>query len=378
MIDSLLGPQLPVLSKHLPHLRKALESVELAKLEARESPAIGMFRESGGAGALIPAEHGGLGLTAYESVRLTAEIGRLSPSLAVAATMHNFSVAGLVALAKNADNFEWLLLDAVANDRLLMCSAFAEGRSEAGVFSPALRGVRQGDQWSVSGSKKPCSLAADCDIVTASLGLREEDGSDQLGVAVFSAQLPGVSSRPFWGSPLLAGARSDELLLQNVLIDDIAILRPEMVSGSPLDSLQTVGLIWFTILIAGGYLGAAARLVNRLLYTQRGSAHDRARLIRHLQAAASGLDGVAAELDTGISGHPTLGRALLVRYTVESELKLITDLAVELLGGIDFISGFDSQYILAAVRALQFHPPGARSMDEALLIHHFGGDLVVR
>ena len=76
----------------------------------------------------------GGGATARQDLRCTRAIGARTPSLAVAATMHNFSVASLVALSQHSEGFEWMLLDAIARDRLLAASAFAEGLSGQGIW----------------------------------------------------------------------------------------------------------------------------------------------------------------------------------------------------------------------------------------------------
>jgi len=87
-----------LLEKHLPKLGEKLAGAELSDLERPESPAIEWFREAGGPALFVPADLGGLGVGLGEGVRLQRAIACRAPSLAVATTMHHFSVASLLDL----------------------------------------------------------------------------------------------------------------------------------------------------------------------------------------------------------------------------------------------------------------------------------------
>ena len=119
----------------LPGLDKQLEAWPLAELERPGGPAIELFKELGGAGLCVPVVHHGAGATARDAVPVLRAIGARAPSLAIGTTMHHFSVASLVAMAGSSQGFEWLLLEGVADDRRLMASGFAEGRTAQGVLA---------------------------------------------------------------------------------------------------------------------------------------------------------------------------------------------------------------------------------------------------
>jgi len=95
---SFLGTARETLDRYMPGLDKQLEAVPLADLEKPGNEALAMFRASGGPALLVPAEFGGMGATIAEAVHVQRAIGSRSPSLAVATTMHHFSVASLVEL----------------------------------------------------------------------------------------------------------------------------------------------------------------------------------------------------------------------------------------------------------------------------------------
>ncbi|MEX5624176.1 acyl-CoA dehydrogenase, partial [Pseudomonas syringae] len=83
---------------------------------------------------LVPKAGGGLGANAREALHVQLALGALSPSLAVASTMRQFSVASLVAVAGNGAGAEGLLLSAIAQQRLLLASGFAEGVPGGGIL----------------------------------------------------------------------------------------------------------------------------------------------------------------------------------------------------------------------------------------------------
>ncbi|MFI1764507.1 acyl-CoA dehydrogenase family protein [Streptomyces sp. NPDC020800] len=366
--------------KALPGLAEQLEHRPLAELEAPGNDALQVFRAAGGPGLLVPATYGGAGATALEAVRVTRALGALSPSLAVATAMHNFSVASLVALVASADagGLEWMLIEGIARDGLLVASGFAEGRAGARILDSAVTATPVEGGFLVNGTKKPCSLSRSMHLLTAGVALPGPDGGSELGVALVPAESPGITRRPFWGSPFLAGAESDEVELENVHVPEELMLRPQVELGTGLDTLQTVGFVWFELLVTAAYTGAVGRLAEAALRSGRGSATDRAALITGVEAAAGLAENVAHTVDAQVVGNPELGAALTARYAVQEMLVGTADLAAELLGGLAFAASPDTGHLLAVSRALAFHPPSRTATAQALLDHHAGDPLRVQ
>ncbi|MFY9821263.1 MAG: acyl-CoA dehydrogenase family protein [Thermoanaerobaculia bacterium] len=367
----------------LPALDAALAGLGLAEMEKPGNPAIGMFRERGGPGLLIPVEHGGVGAAPLDALRVQFAVGSRAPSLAIATTMHHFSVATIVEMVamKLGSGFEWMLLEAIAKQKLLVASGFAEGRSGASIMSSFLQVERSGDGFVVNGSKKPCSLAHSMDLLTASMLVARRGGEPELAVAIIPSRTPGIERRPFWTNPILAGAESDEVHLENVAIQE------KLVSylGSPgqLDALQSRGFLWFELLISASYLGIAAGLAERVIQAGKGGAGERAELAIEIVGALSALEGVACAMaramapDNAAASRDELARALFVRYTVQRAIRNATSLAVELLGGMAFIGSAEPSYLYAAAHCLVFHPPGRVNALPALARYLDGEPLVI-
>lgn len=118
-----------ICESYLPGLLKNLDDIPLADLEKPESPGLTHFRTAKGPGLVIPKEYQGAGADPLQALAVVRAIGAVSPSLAVATTMHHFSVATLFTLADSikSSGMEWALLEGIAEQNLLVASGFAEG-----------------------------------------------------------------------------------------------------------------------------------------------------------------------------------------------------------------------------------------------------------
>jgi alkylation response protein AidB-like acyl-CoA dehydrogenase len=346
-----------VLEKLLPGLDARLAALPLAELERAGSPAIAMFRAAGGAGLLIPQSQCGLGASALTALAVHRALGARSPSLAVAVAMHNFSVATIVAYGLWGQEGEQLLR-AVAEQRLLIASGFAEGRTGQGILDGAMEARAVPGGYRVRGSKKPCSLAHSMDLLTAGVRVVDLEGGSRRAVAVVPAASEGLSRRPFWRSFVLAGAESDEVVLDDVLLPESLLFFPQTERG--LDEAEVAGFVWFELLISAGYLGAASGLFERVLASGRASAADQLDIATDLEGAALALRGAAQALEGG--ARPDLAAALFARYATQAALQRAAAHSAELLGGMDFVRGPDVAYLLASCRALAFHPPSRSRM----------------
>ncbi|MFF5103548.1 acyl-CoA dehydrogenase [Streptomyces sp. NPDC000134] len=351
------------LAKLLPDLDPALRETPLMELERPGSPGIGLFRDSGGPGLLVPEAHQGRGATTLDALRVQRAIGSRSPSLAVATTMHHFSMATLVGLGGLGEGLEWMLIEGVAAGNRILASGFAEGRSGAGVLQPSMTATVTGDGLRITGVKRPCSLARSMDVLTASVLVPREDGQgEELAVALVPADSEGISVTGFWSSAFLAGAESEQVTLTDVLVPHELVLRTASATGESLDELQTAGLIWFQVLMTGSYLGAASALVERVLLNDRIPEAERVRLFVETESAMATAEGVARRVDAGELGESTLAQALCTRYGVQDALARIVPRAVELLGGLNFMASDEIGHLAACAHGLSLHPPSRSRM----------------
>ncbi|HEY1572012.1 MAG TPA: acyl-CoA dehydrogenase family protein [Pseudonocardiaceae bacterium] len=366
--------------RHHPGLGKSLAEIPLLEREAKGSPVVELFREHGGAGLLVPPAYGGLGVDALEAVRVTRAIGSYSPSLGAGATMHNFTAAMLFALTDRVGQpteAQIELLSKIAPEGMLLASGWAEGKTEQNILNPSVVAKPVDDGYVVNGAKKPCSLSGSMNLLTASAVLPTDDGRPALSVLLIPSDSDGITIHPFWSSDILAAAQSDEIRLADVHVPDRLIIRATPEDPGRLDDLQTAAFIWFELLVTSAYVGLASELVSRVLERGRGSVSDRGALCVQMESAVALTEGMARAVRDGVEGDEAVATVLVTRFAVQKALAAAADLAVELLGGIAFISSSEIAYLLSAVHPLAFHPPSRTSTAQALVDHFAGGPLVL-
>jgi alkylation response protein AidB-like acyl-CoA dehydrogenase len=354
-----------LLERFVPGLDAALREIPLTVLEARGNPSIAIFKELKGPALLIPQRFGGLGATAPEGARVLRAVASRAPSLGIVCTMHNFSVSTLVEWAIFGEEQGEALLAGLADNSMYVASGFAEGRSAARPLDMHMKARRApGGGWLISGSKKPCTITHSMDFLSCGLSVEVEPGSWCRGVGMVPADSAGIERRPFWKSHILAGAESDEVILRDVHVPDDFVFVVE--DAGALDPVEVTGYIWLQIALTSTYLGIVSGLVERVLASGKGPVEERGLLVAQVEAMAAAVDGVAYGLDAGEDRQALLARALSTRMTAQTIIETIAMRASELLGGMAFLGSSDIAYLLAASRAMAFHPPGRVLAAKAL------------
>lgn len=350
--------------------------MSLSAREAEGSPVIDIYRRHSGPSLLVPKRHGGSAASVLDAVRVQRALGAVSPSLAVATVMHHFTVAMLFSLAETAERLtegQTSILASVAEKGLLFASGWAEGRANQNILTPAVVAEPVGHGYLVNGVKKPCSLSNSMDVLTASVAVADEDGTASLALLLIPADAPGISVTPFWEAPVLAAAQSHEVRLKDVEVPGDLVIRSTPENQTRLDDLQTAGFTWFELLLASAYTGAAAALADEVITKGRGAATDRSSLGVQIEAATNLVEGAARAIAAGVSGDEMVAGVLVARYACQDLLASAVNQAVEMLGGMAFISVPDVVYRASVVRALAFHPP-SRSSVAAELANYFAGE----
>ena len=369
-----------VCDKLLPGLRQQLAELPLAELESESSPAIEIFRARGGTNLLVPASYGGLDASPLDAARVLRALAAQAPSMTVATMMHHFSLGTLFAVAElvgEGSDLEEILLRRVVEERLLVASGFAEGRTEQGILSPTMKAEEVPGGYLVSGAKKPCSLSRSMDLLTASVGITQPDGEIAMGLLMLPADTPGISVHPFWSTFALAGAESNEVRLTDVLVTPEQIIAPDPSLADAMTELTTVGLIWFQMTVCAAYTGIASGLVEQVLQRGRGSVGDRAALAVRIESAAALTEGLARRIMDSDTGNDALAAALVTRFAVQDAIAATVNQAVELLGGMAYIGSSDVAYLAAASHCIAFHPPSRSSTADGLLDFYLGSPMVV-
>lgn len=364
--------------KLLPGLLNKLADTPFWTLEnADDTEAIDTFRTLGGPALLIPIELGGRGATARDAVSVQRTIGASAPSLAVASTMHHFSLSTLMVMASEGGAQEAMLLEAIATQSLLVASGFAEGRPGGNILRPSMQSARVEGGYRISGSKKPCSLSRSMDLLTASVAVEGNDGQMLLGVALIAASDPALTRTPFWEAPALVAAESHRVDIDDVFVADSMVVVSDAAAADGLDRLQTAGLVWFETLMTACYVGIVSRLCSSTLVSDRPDDGVSVRTACAVESAMASVYSIADEIDNGNLDKRTLARVLMCRYAIQDVLNDAVSMATESLGGTNFVTNPEAAYVAESARCLAFHPPARGRMSPRLKDYLRGEEFTV-
>nr|MDZ8059827.1 acyl-CoA dehydrogenase family protein [Nostoc sp. EkiNYC01] len=358
-----LNKERATLEKLFPGLDENLQKLSLMEMECQNSPAIKLFRQYSGPGLLVHHKHGGIGASLLQAIQIQRALGSRSPSLAVAVTMHHITTVMIQKMVTDQSGFS--LMERVAKQNLYFSSGFAEGRTESNILESCMQVKPVSGGLVICGSKKPCTLSASMDFMTASILRPSQTGQiNELALAVIPSDHPGIERYPFWESWTLLGTESNEVKLNDVYVPEEYIYN--MGDPTQLNSILTTTFTWFEILASSAYLGIASALVERTLIAKKGVANERVALVTEVEGAMSALEGIAYSIMNGEQDESTVAQALFIRYLIQSTIERVTARSTEILGGIAFIKSSEIAYLFASAHALAFHPPSRLSVVSGL------------
>ena len=164
---------------------------EVAETDEVPEDIVREMREMGLFGLSIPEEHGGLGLTMSEEVRLALEFGRTTPAFrSVFGTNVGIGSQGLAMAGSDAQKAEWL--PRIASGEIVTSFALTEPDAGSDSASVQTRAVRGGDVYRLTGVKRFITNADKASLFTV---MARTGGEGAKGVSAFlvPADLPGVS-----------------------------------------------------------------------------------------------------------------------------------------------------------------------------------------
>src|SRR4051812_32058493 len=170
----------------------------LRPLEARveqddEVPAdiVQEMREMGLFGLSIPEEHGGLGLTMGEEVRVALELGGTTPAFrSVFGTNVGIGSQGLVMAGSDAQKAQWL--PRIASGEVITSFALTEPGAGSDSAAVQTKAVRDGDVYRLNGAKRFITNADKASLFTV-MARTGEQGAKGVSAFLVPADLPGLS-----------------------------------------------------------------------------------------------------------------------------------------------------------------------------------------
>ena len=218
-----------------------------------ERPVIDKLGELGFLGMLLPEEYDGLGLDTFSYLLALEEIAAADASTAVAMSVHNsLPTQMLLRWGTEAQKREFLAPMA----RGEMLGAFALSEAEAGSDAASLRaqGVRDGDDWVLTGTKSWVSSGGQADVYLTMV--RTDTAANRRGARGISAfvltpDLPGFAIGKKEDKMGLRASPTTELVFDHLRVPGDRLLGEE---GS--------GFIYAMQSLDNGRLGIAAQAIG--------------------------------------------------------------------------------------------------------------------
>lgn len=357
-------------SHHLPELAANLEALGLMAAEDPATDVVARWKQHDGPRLTAPKDLGGLGATCVETVELQRGIGYLSPSLAAASTMHYLSVAGLADFAHTADEETVGLIKSLIENRTVFASGFSEGTIAGSVFRPTMEATPADGGYTVTGRKKPCSLATSMDCVMASAVL---DDTKQRAIMLIWNGSPGLSVTPLWASAPLSAAQTDEVIFEDVFVPTELMMVSDV--EDPDGQNEKSGYVLFGLIITAGYVGAATRLALKLADRPDFTEADFVELFSPVEGVWRALHMIAERYDTGDRSDALFADLLWIRLGLRDQLQTTVARLVSRVGGVAFATDPEIAYLASCIAAYSFHPPTVRESGTFLLDHELRGEI---
>lgn len=348
------------------------------------------LRDAGYCGLPVPTQMEGGGATLLECCAIQRRLARADPSVAVALNMHLFSLGVMVEHWRVEQDTSWLLLEAVATQRRLVASGFAEPGLAGSTLRSRCIARPTDDGVVIDGIKTPCSLAGLADLVC--FQVQEEGEGGELLVCLVPTSAPGMHVERTWDWIGMRSSESHTLRFDGCAVPDQLIFH-RCEPGRDADEIFAAGLIWFALTTAASYLGlveSAIEVAAAGLLTQRVShlGRHRAELSTYqiplgrvmgdlLEATAAVVATAAAMDERTVLPNDLLPTALATKRRVANLASDAIRQLIELGGAGGLTVGRPMERLVRDVQAAVFHPPTPLVTDQVIGRWALGEELEV-
>ncbi len=232
------------------------ESDAIPRRLREQAAAMGLF------GFSIPEEHGGLGLSMSEEVRLVFELGWTAPAFRSMFGTNN-GIAGQVLVNAGTEQQQKEYLPRLASGELVASFALTEAEAGSDPSGLRTRARRDGDHYVIDGQKRFITNAADSDLlmIFARTGA-PDSGAAGISVFVVPTDTPGITVGPKDVKMGQRGAATSEIFFDSVRVPAEALVGEQEGVGF---ATAMASLSKGRLHIAALCVGLAERLVDESL-----------------------------------------------------------------------------------------------------------------
>jgi acyl-CoA dehydrogenase len=328
------------------------------------------MREMGLFGLTIPEEHGGLGLTMEEEVRVMMALGRTSPAFrSVIGTTVGIGSQGIVFDGTPEQKAQWL--PKLATGELIASFALTEPGSGSDAASLRTTAIRDGDHYVVNGSKRYITNAPQAGVFTLMARTNPADkGAGGVSAFILDARTPGISLGKPDKKMGQRGAHTCDVIFDNVRVPAANLIGAR--EGQGFKMAMRV-LDKGRIHIAAVCVGVARRmLADALAYAaerqQFGQAIGDFQLVQAM-LADSETEIYAAEcmvMDAARrrdDGRPVSTEAACCKLFASEMCGRVADRAVQIFGGAGYMAEYGIERFYRDVRIFRLYEGTSQIMQ---------------
>jgi acyl-CoA dehydrogenase len=340
----------------VPLERQVEEEDEVPAAVAAEMKAMGLF------GITVPADYGGLGLTASQEVALTLELGWTSPAFrGVFGTTIGIGTQGIVIDGTEAQKRAFLPRLASGEWVSAFCLTEPGAGSDAASLTTSAR--REGTDYVVNGTKRYITNARRADILT----LLARTDPAQKGAAGITAFIVDARSKGITFGPRDAKMGQRGTVTSDVIFEDVRVPASRIIGGVPGQGFRTAMKVLDRgrLAIAAVSVGQARRLIHEAQTyaagrTQFGQPIGTFQLVQAMLAdswtecyAAECLLRDAARLYD--AGEGTILEAAAAKMYASEMVGRVADRAVQIFGGAGYMAASPVERMYRDVRLLRIY-----------------------
>ncbi|MTH53066.1 acyl-CoA dehydrogenase [Bacillus mangrovi] len=323
------------------------------------------LKEEGFLSLTIPESLEGKGISLYTFILLQEKLAQGDPATALSLGWH----LGFLLSLRETGKWSPALYEKIAKEVTAEGKLINSAASEAKTGSPARGGkpetaaVREGTQWRITGRKIFASLAPILDyfIVTATI-----ENTGEVGEFLVPREAEGLKIEETWDTLGMRGTRSDDLILDHVLLDDAALVGSRSKPGKPMSQ-------GWLLHIPACYLGIAIAARNEAVnyarnYQPNSLPHPimevpevrrkTAEMDLKLLTARQLMYSTAERWDRYPDLRPALQAELAAaKYTATNHAIEVVDLAMRIAGGQSLLRSKPLERFYRDVRAGLHNPP---------------------
>jgi alkylation response protein AidB-like acyl-CoA dehydrogenase len=319
----------------------------------------------------VPVEFGGAGLTLAEVCREQQRLAYYAPATALAVNMHLYWIGNAADLWRRGDHsLEWILREAAAGE------IFAAGHAESGNDIPVLLSTSKAERvdggYRFTGRKQFGSLTP----VWTRFGMHGMDTSDPNQPKIVHAFMPrdtaGYVIKETWDVLGMRATRSDDTVLENVVIPDRYVARVVPAGGAGIDSFVLGIFAWALMGFGNIYYGLAKRALDQTIASvkNKGSLalsrsmayhpeiqHAIADMVIELESIGPHLERIAEDWSNGVDhGAQWPAKIFAAKYRAVEGSWRVVDLGLDVTGGAGIFRSVGYERLLRDARLGRIHP----------------------